>query len=271
MPGGTGRDREGRSDARASNGVGREPCRGRRGPQRTVVKIRPSATRVNPFRGFFAAGPGHCPTMPATDRLNRDDISASGTRRAKPRGGPRAIGPGSVHDRRPRTFATRGARLRPRPRARRGPVSRPRLDLPGLAAGPLEALESKAARLGLYLEVGLPSPNPARRSRIEGRPVSAKEHARDLIPHVEAAARLGVHHARIYLGDRHDRFRADPRGRSNWTLAVTYWNVSNRLYAPVRSESRSRRTRTSRSRSCFGSSIGSARTRPGSRSTRATS
>jgi 3-oxoisoapionate decarboxylase len=78
-----------------------------------------------------------------------------------------------------------------------------------LDAGALAALGRRAAALGLYLEVGLPSPNPVRRGRQEGRPVSAAEHARDLRRHVEAVAALGCRHARAYVGDRHDRFRTD--------------------------------------------------------------
>ncbi len=62
---------------------------------------------------------------------------------------------------------------------------------------------------GLELEVGIPSLNPIRRSKLEGRTVEAVEHANDLIRHVEAVATLGCRHARVYLGDRHDRFRTD--------------------------------------------------------------
>jgi 3-oxoisoapionate decarboxylase len=59
----------------------------------------------------------------------------------------------------------------------------------------------------LALEVGLPSPNPIRRSRIEGRSVDLAEHADSLIRHIAAVSHLGCTHARVYLGDRHDRFR----------------------------------------------------------------
>lgn len=78
-----------------------------------------------------------------------------------------------------------------------------------LDSGVLEGFRRKADELGLYLEVGLPSPNPARRSRELGRPVSVREVADGLAPHVEALAALGCRHARIYVGDRHDRFRTD--------------------------------------------------------------
>ncbi|HEX8202573.1 MAG TPA: sugar phosphate isomerase/epimerase [Isosphaeraceae bacterium] len=78
-----------------------------------------------------------------------------------------------------------------------------------LDAGALAALARHAEALGLYLEVGLPSPNPLRRTRQEGRAVTAVEHARELRRHVEAVAALGCRHARAYVGDRHDRFRAD--------------------------------------------------------------
>jgi sugar phosphate isomerase/epimerase len=68
----------------------------------------------------------------------------------------------------------------------------------------------RAARArNLYLEVGLPSPNPVRRSRAEERTVTAEEHARDLAEHVKAVAALGCSTARAYVGDRHDRFRTD--------------------------------------------------------------
>jgi 3-oxoisoapionate decarboxylase len=63
--------------------------------------------------------------------------------------------------------------------------------------------------MGLYLEVGMPSPNPFRRARELSRPVSATEHAASLIAQLEAVATLGCRHARVYLGDRHDRFRSD--------------------------------------------------------------
>jgi 3-oxoisoapionate decarboxylase len=61
----------------------------------------------------------------------------------------------------------------------------------------------------MYLEVGLPPPNPVRRARELGRPVEPAEMARELAPQVEAVARLGCRHARVYVGDRHDRFRTD--------------------------------------------------------------
>jgi 3-oxoisoapionate decarboxylase len=80
---------------------------------------------------------------------------------------------------------------------------------PGLDPSRLAAFRRRADAMGLYLEVGLPSPNPARRSRQEGRPVSAEDHARELSRHVEAVAALGCRHARAYVGDRHDRFRDD--------------------------------------------------------------
>jgi sugar phosphate isomerase/epimerase len=78
---------------------------------------------------------------------------------------------------------------------------------PRLDPGVLSAFRSRAEALGLYLEVGLPSPNPIRRSRELGRRIDSFEHARALAPHVEALAALGCHHGRVYIGDRHDRFR----------------------------------------------------------------
>ena len=57
-----------------------------------------------------------------------------------------------------------------------------------LDPGRLSAFRNEADLLGLYLEVGLPSPNPVRRSREVDRPVSAEDHARVLIPQIEAVA-----------------------------------------------------------------------------------
>jgi sugar phosphate isomerase/epimerase len=74
----------------------------------------------------------------------------------------------------------------------------------------LAAFRRLADAMGLYIEVGLPSPNPVRRSREAGREIDAAEHARDLVRHVLALAALGCRHARAYVGDRHDRFRRDP-------------------------------------------------------------
>lgn len=73
----------------------------------------------------------------------------------------------------------------------------------------LAAFRRRADDMGLYLEVGLPSPNPVRRSRREERSVEPDEHARDLARHLEAVAALGCRHARAFVGDRHDRFRTD--------------------------------------------------------------
>jgi 3-oxoisoapionate decarboxylase len=80
---------------------------------------------------------------------------------------------------------------------------------PALAPAHLAAIRRAAEASGLYLEVGLPSPNPVRRSRQEERTVTPAEHARDLAAHVEAVAALGCRYARAYVGDRHDRFRTD--------------------------------------------------------------
>jgi sugar phosphate isomerase/epimerase len=82
---------------------------------------------------------------------------------------------------------------------------------PELAPDRLLEVRRLAQEKGLALEVGIPSPNPTRRSRLEDRPVDAAEHAHDLIRHVEAVSILGCRYARAYLGDRHDRFRTDTR------------------------------------------------------------
>jgi sugar phosphate isomerase/epimerase len=78
-----------------------------------------------------------------------------------------------------------------------------------LDATALAGFRKLAEELGLYLEVGLPSPNPVRRSRELRHPVSAREMAEMLSSHVDGLAALGCRHARLYLGDRHDRFRTD--------------------------------------------------------------
>jgi sugar phosphate isomerase/epimerase len=80
-----------------------------------------------------------------------------------------------------------------------------------LRAERLAAFRSRAEAMGLYLEVGITSPNPVRRSRLEDRTVSTEEHAGDLQRQLEAVAALGCRHVRAYVGDRHDRFRTDVR------------------------------------------------------------
>jgi sugar phosphate isomerase/epimerase len=80
----------------------------------------------------------------------------------------------------------------------------------------LRAVRQMADALGLYLEVGLPSPNPVRQSRERGRAVSPREWAHELERPIEALAVLGCSHARVYVGDRHDRFRAD----APWTEQI---------------------------------------------------
>ena len=78
-----------------------------------------------------------------------------------------------------------------------------------LDAEALSSFRRLAAELGLYVEAGIPSPNPVRRSRELERPVSIREMADFLTPCVEGLATLGCRHARAYIGDRHDRFRTD--------------------------------------------------------------
>jgi sugar phosphate isomerase/epimerase len=78
-----------------------------------------------------------------------------------------------------------------------------------LDAGALADFSRLAAEQGLYVEAGIPSPNPVRRSRELNHPISVREMADFLAPHVEALAALGCRQARAYVGDRHDRFRTD--------------------------------------------------------------
>jgi 3-oxoisoapionate decarboxylase len=63
--------------------------------------------------------------------------------------------------------------------------------------------------MGLYLEAGMPSPNPFRRAGEAGGAVTTGGLADVLASHVDALAALGCRHARLYIGDRHDRFRLD--------------------------------------------------------------
>jgi sugar phosphate isomerase/epimerase len=80
----------------------------------------------------------------------------------------------------------------------------------------LAEFRRQADAMGLYIEVGLPSPNPARRSRDLGRGITPAEMAQELAPHATAVAALACRHARVYVGDRHDRFRADV----SWTSQI---------------------------------------------------
>jgi sugar phosphate isomerase/epimerase len=87
------------------------------------------------------------------------------------------------------------------------------LDL-SLDQGVLKSIRDTSDSLGLYLEVGLPCPNPCRRSRLIGRELSIHEMVDYLRPQVEAIAVMNLPHARLYMGDRHDRFRDDPDWRT---------------------------------------------------------
>ncbi len=57
---------------------------------------------------------------------------------------------------------------------------------PSLDPERLAGFRHQADARNLYLEVGLPSPNPVRRSRLEDRQVTPAEHARNLASHLEA-------------------------------------------------------------------------------------
>jgi sugar phosphate isomerase/epimerase len=81
---------------------------------------------------------------------------------------------------------------------------------PVLDPARLGEFRREADALGLYLEVGIPSPSPIRLAREEGREVSPAGYSQELARHVEGVAALGCRHARAYIGDRHDRFRHDP-------------------------------------------------------------
>ncbi len=81
--------------------------------------------------------------------------------------------------------------------------------VPSLDPKALADFRSMADEMGLYLEVGLPSPNPFRRTGEAGGAVADGQRAGVLANHVAALAALGCRHARLYIGDRHDRFRLD--------------------------------------------------------------
>jgi sugar phosphate isomerase/epimerase len=80
---------------------------------------------------------------------------------------------------------------------------------PDLDLARLAGFRDQVDAMALYLEVGLPSPNPFRRARELGRDVAAREWASELKRHIEGVAALRCRHARVYVGDRHDRFRSD--------------------------------------------------------------
>ncbi|HEU5116685.1 MAG TPA: sugar phosphate isomerase/epimerase [Isosphaeraceae bacterium] len=87
---------------------------------------------------------------------------------------------------------------------------------PTLCCESMRDLAAEAQSLGLYLEIGIPSPNPFKVTSQPSRSPSARDHARALIPHLEAVSALGCHVARAYLGDRHDRFRGD----HDWRMQI---------------------------------------------------
>lgn len=80
---------------------------------------------------------------------------------------------------------------------------------PGLDATRLVEVRKRADELGLYLEVGIPSPNPFGSLSPPGAPPEAEARARWFRPHLEAVSVLGLPHARAFVGNRHDRFRRD--------------------------------------------------------------
>ena len=108
----------------------------------------------------------------------------------------------------------------------------PRSISPDLDPNSLDALRDRATELGMYLEIGVASPNPIRASRTAGRAVNANELAQELMRQLEAAARLGVSHVRAYVGDRHDRFRSDPPWQTHLDASM---NVMKRLAPALRS------------------------------------
>ncbi|QDV33494.1 sugar phosphate isomerase/epimerase family protein [Tautonia plasticadhaerens] len=85
---------------------------------------------------------------------------------------------------------------------------------PGLDEGRLAEFRRRADELGQSLEIGLPSPNPFGLGSPVGMPIEPEARARWYRPHLEAVSALGLSHARVFVGNRHDRFRGD----SPWSL-----------------------------------------------------
>jgi 3-oxoisoapionate decarboxylase len=97
----------------------------------------------------------------------------------------------------------------------------------------LSSFRRQADAMGLYLEIGLPSPNPIHRSDERKREVTPAELARELLPHIEAVAALSCRHARVFVGDRHSRFRTD----KPWTCQIEATvEVIGRLTATLKSQ-----------------------------------
>ncbi|MEW4567577.1 sugar phosphate isomerase/epimerase [Tautonia sp. JC769] len=91
---------------------------------------------------------------------------------------------------------------------------------PGLDPDRLAAIRRQADASGLYLEIGLPSPNPFGRLSPADAPIDPVSRASWFRPHLAAVAALGLTHARIFIGNRHDRFRADPPWTRQCELAA---------------------------------------------------
>lgn len=81
--------------------------------------------------------------------------------------------------------------------------------VPDLTPDRFRQLRRDADALGLYLEIGLPSPNPFGQLSPPTAPIDPAERASWFRPHLEAVAALGSPHARVFIGNRHDRFRTD--------------------------------------------------------------
>src|SRR5262249_1858842 len=91
---------------------------------------------------------------------------------------------------------------------------------PGLDPERLSSFREQVRRLDLYLEVGIPSPNPLLDAD-RGQAVAEPEaHARGLLPHLDAAVALGCPFVRADIGNRHSRFRAHPSWREQCQAAV---------------------------------------------------
>lgn len=81
---------------------------------------------------------------------------------------------------------------------------------PELRPEALQRFRERVESLGLYLEIGVPSPNPSRCLARDAEPLDPRAHAAALAPRLEAVATLGCRHTRVFLGNRHDRFRREP-------------------------------------------------------------
>ncbi|MFW6125361.1 MAG: sugar phosphate isomerase/epimerase family protein, partial [Pirellulales bacterium] len=98
----------------------------------------------------------------------------------------------------------------------------------------IEAIRQQAEKLGLYLEIGVPSPNALRTPELASQ--SPADHAAYLQPYLEAAALAGCSASRTYIGWRDDRFRTD----HPWPEQLEYTQAVFKELAPLLRDARLR-------------------------------